>query len=143
MDHDISFRPGIGADGSDTYTPRTLIYDLKGAFGTLRRENALYELQRQQSPHQSGPWSGGTLSLQLPPIAPSSYQQALDQGLNLRAGRRLDNIRVLDRWRVVDFAQNTKQVLLVLPILGLEKGYAQQNHLMSFLGVGFSKIILE
>ena len=81
MDHDISFRPGLGADGSDTYTPRTLIYDLKGAFGTLRRENALYELQRQQNPTQSGPWSGSTLSLQLPPIAPSSYQQALDQGI--------------------------------------------------------------
>lgn len=82
MDHDISFRPGIGADGSDTYTPRTLIYDLKGAFGTLRRENALYELQRQDEPNRSGPWNGSAISLQLPPIAPSAYQQALDQGLD-------------------------------------------------------------
>ena len=81
VDHDISFRPGIGADGADTYTPRTLIYDLKGAFGTLRRENVLYELQRQENPAQGGPWSGITTSLQLPPLAPSSYQQALDQGL--------------------------------------------------------------
>lgn len=80
MDHDISFRPGIGADGSDTYTPRTLIYDLKGAFGTLRRENALYELQRQEHPNRDGPWSGSTVPLHLPPIAPSSYQQALDRG---------------------------------------------------------------
>ncbi|KAK5164472.1 mtDNA inheritance, partitioning of the mitochondrial organelle [Saxophila tyrrhenica] len=80
VDHDISFRPGIGADGSDTYTPRTLIYDLKGGFGTLRRENALYELQQQDDATHQGQWGGRTASLQLPPIAPSPYQQALDQG---------------------------------------------------------------
>lgn len=44
MDHDVHFRPGVGADGSETYTPRTVIYDLKGGFGTLRKYNALYEL---------------------------------------------------------------------------------------------------
>lgn len=81
MDHDVSFRPGIGADGSETYTPRTVIYDLKGAFGTLRRENALYQLQQQENPARDGQWSGSTIPLQLPPISPSPYQQALDQGL--------------------------------------------------------------
>ena len=81
VEHDISFRPGIGADGADTYTPRALIYDLKGAFGTLRRENVLYELQQQENPAQQEPWSGITTSLQLPPISPSTYQRALDQGL--------------------------------------------------------------
>ncbi|KAK5122602.1 hypothetical protein LTR85_003865 [Meristemomyces frigidus] len=81
VDHNISFRAGIGADGQDTYTPRTLIYDLKGAFGTLRRENALYELQQQDhGSRQAGGWGGPTMPLQLPPIAPSVYQQALDQG---------------------------------------------------------------
>lgn len=80
VDHDISFRPGLGADGSDTYTPRTLIYDLKGAFGTLRRENALYDLQQGQTERRDG-WTGPTTPLQLPPIAPSGYQQALDRGL--------------------------------------------------------------
>ena len=80
VDHDISFRPGLGADGADTYTPRTLIYDLKGAFGTLRRENALYALQQHENPAQTGPWSGSTANLHMPPIAPSPYQQALDQG---------------------------------------------------------------
>lgn len=79
MDHDNSFRPGIGADGTETYSPRTLIYDLKGAFGTLRRENALYELQQGEQPR--GGWDGSTMSLRLPPIAPSRYQQALDQGI--------------------------------------------------------------
>ncbi|KAK4504621.1 hypothetical protein PRZ48_002582 [Zasmidium cellare] len=80
VNHDISFRPGIGADGAETYTPRTLIYDLKGAFGTLRRENALYQLEQQEHPPSQGQWSGSTIPLQLPPIAASSYQQALDRG---------------------------------------------------------------
>lgn len=47
VDPNIHFRPGIGADGSDTFTPRTLIYDLKGGFGTLRQYNALYEAQAE------------------------------------------------------------------------------------------------
>ena len=37
VDHDIHWREGISAvGGEDTYTPRTLIYDLKGGFGGLR-----------------------------------------------------------------------------------------------------------
>jgi hypothetical protein len=81
VDHDISFRAGVGANGEETYSPRALIYDLKGAFGTLRRENALYLLEEQEHPSQGGEWSGVTIPLQLPPIAPSHYQQAMDQGL--------------------------------------------------------------
>ena len=42
VDHDVHFRPGHSEDGTETFTPRALIYDLKGAFGTLRRDNALY-----------------------------------------------------------------------------------------------------
>ncbi|CAG8955192.1 hypothetical protein HYFRA_00007208 [Hymenoscyphus fraxineus] len=44
VDHDVHFRPGIGADGTETFTPRTLIYDLKGGFGSMRKINALYEI---------------------------------------------------------------------------------------------------
>ncbi len=35
VDHDVHWREGIGAAGEDTYTPRTLIYDLKGGFGGM------------------------------------------------------------------------------------------------------------
>lgn len=83
VDHDVSFRAGVGANGEDTYTPRTLIYDLKGAFGTLRRENALYQLQQHEDPTQEGGWGGATLPLRLSAIAPSAYQQALEQGAEL------------------------------------------------------------
>ena len=83
VNHDISFRPGLSPSGTDTYTPRTLIYDLKGGFGTLRRENALYELQQQSNPAQDGPFSSTPETLRLPPIQQSPYQQALDEGTTL------------------------------------------------------------
>ena len=45
VDHDIHFRPGVNAKGEETYTPRTLIYDLKGGFGGLRKWGGLYDQQ--------------------------------------------------------------------------------------------------
>lgn len=64
MDHDIHFRPGIGADGTETFTPRTVIYDLKGGFGSLRKINALYEIDEPAVPQ--GLWFVSlTLSLSL------------------------------------------------------------------------------
>jgi hypothetical protein len=85
VSHDISFRPGIAPDGSDTYTPRALLYDLKGAFGTLRRENALYEIQQEVDPLQQNPWGRPATEMRLPRIEPSPYQQALDAGSELPA----------------------------------------------------------
>jgi hypothetical protein len=40
----------------------------------------LYELQNQENPAHQNQWGGNTIPLNLPTIAPSSYQQALDQG---------------------------------------------------------------
>lgn len=55
VDHDVHFRPGVGADGAETFTPRTVIYDLKGGFGALRKLNALYELEDDRAP-SAGVW---------------------------------------------------------------------------------------
>ncbi|KAF1811782.1 hypothetical protein P152DRAFT_482809 [Eremomyces bilateralis CBS 781.70] len=82
VDHDISFRAGVGADGSDTYLPRALIYDLKDNFGSLKQVNALYEVE---NPSQAGNrlqlWHGSTATQSTAPsISPSPYSQALDQG---------------------------------------------------------------
>ncbi|KAL5335367.1 tubulin domain-containing protein [Aspergillus crustosus] len=79
VDHDVHFRPGIGADGGETYTPRTLIYDLKGAFGTLRKNNALYELSEDLTPGQ-GLWDGREILQQLASIPQSDYQKSLETG---------------------------------------------------------------
>lgn len=45
VDSDVHFRPGIGPTGEETYTPRTLIYDLKGGFGGLKKWGGLYDQQ--------------------------------------------------------------------------------------------------
>jgi hypothetical protein len=45
VDHDVHFRAGIGTGGIETYLPRTVIYDVKGGFGSLKRENELYEAE--------------------------------------------------------------------------------------------------
>ncbi|KAI9050043.1 hypothetical protein LZ554_006188 [Drepanopeziza brunnea f. sp. 'monogermtubi'] len=79
VDHDIHFRPGLGADGSETFTPRTLIYDLKGGFGSLRKINALYEIEEPVVPQ--GLWNGPTIVQRQTAIEQSAYQQSLDSGL--------------------------------------------------------------
>ncbi|CAG8437346.1 15521_t:CDS:10 [Funneliformis caledonium] len=41
--HDILFRVGVTQRGIETFTPRLLLYDLKGGFGSLKKMNRLYE----------------------------------------------------------------------------------------------------
>ncbi|CAK7203433.1 mtDNA inheritance, partitioning of the mitochondrial organelle [Sporothrix eucalyptigena] len=88
VDHDIHWRAGIGADGSETYLPRTVIYDRKGGFGSLRKVNALYEAQEDAKNEQasalnlpSSLWSGRTVIQRETPILPSAYTQSLDSGV--------------------------------------------------------------
>lgn len=59
--------------------PRTVIYDLKGGFGSLRKINALYEPEDQGQ--AQGVWSGPTIIHKQQPIEQSSYQESLDAGL--------------------------------------------------------------
>ncbi|OCK74685.1 tubulin nucleotide-binding domain-like protein [Lepidopterella palustris CBS 459.81] len=82
INHDIHFRPGIAPDGTDTFTPRALIYDLKGAFGALRKINALYEVSDPPSGTGHGIWPTLPTPHHLPPIPPSPYQTALDAALS-------------------------------------------------------------
>ncbi|ORY69817.1 tubulin domain-containing protein [Pseudomassariella vexata] len=78
VDHDVHFRPGLGADGTETYMPRTVIYDLKGGFGSLRKINALYDATEDGVPQ--GLWNGRTVVQREQPIEPSAYQESLDTG---------------------------------------------------------------
>ncbi|KAI4686761.1 mtDNA inheritance, partitioning of the mitochondrial organelle [Alternaria sp. BMP 2799] len=83
VNHDILFRPGVAPDGSDTFTPRTLIYDLKGAFGSMRKINALYEAEDDRSIlDQNGVWpSKPVVQRATETIPQSTYQEHLDAGL--------------------------------------------------------------
>ncbi|CAK7273694.1 mtDNA inheritance, partitioning of the mitochondrial organelle [Sporothrix epigloea] len=86
VNHDIHWRAGIGADGSETYLPRTVIYDRKGGFGSLRKVNALYQDAQQKDSSamdlpSSSLWSGRTIVQRETPILPSAYVQSLDAGV--------------------------------------------------------------
>ncbi|ETS83380.1 Protein dml-1 [Pestalotiopsis fici W106-1] len=77
VDHDVHFRPGIGSDGTETYMPRTVIYDLKGGFGSMRKINALYEAEDGEP---TALWNGQTVVQKQQPIELSAYQESLDTG---------------------------------------------------------------
>ncbi|KAK4232052.1 tubulin domain-containing protein [Podospora fimiseda] len=92
INHDIHFRPGLSPSDNyktETFTPRTLIYDLKGAFGTLRKLNALYQLESNDDDpsHISRtsslwlPTHQPILHQSHPPIPASPYTTALDLGV--------------------------------------------------------------
>ncbi|KAJ9264347.1 hypothetical protein DTO212C5_7182 [Paecilomyces variotii] len=80
VNHDVHFRPGLGADGTETFTPRTIIYDLKGGFGSLKKYNALYQMEEESSMPR-GLWDGNEVIQQQPQIPQSEYQKSLDLGL--------------------------------------------------------------
>ncbi|XPS75755.1 mtDNA inheritance, partitioning of the mitochondrial organelle [Ascochyta lentis] len=82
INHDIHFRAGTAPDGSDTFTPRALIYDLKNAFGSMRKTNALYEAEDDRNIlDQTGVWPSKPIVQRAQPIPQSTYQQHLDAGL--------------------------------------------------------------
>lgn len=79
VDHDILFRPGLTHAGEETYTPRTLIYDLKGGFGSLRRSGGLYDDSDAENANpENGVWYG-TCNHMLPllrrPLRPNSVNR--------------------------------------------------------------------
>ncbi|KAL9128299.1 MAG: hypothetical protein Q9217_003004 [Psora testacea] len=83
VDHDIHFRPGLNSKGEDTYTPRTLVYDLKGGFGGSRNWGGLYDQQlslddRLQEHSEKGVWNGKVSVQQNPQIPQSDYQNSLE-----------------------------------------------------------------
>ncbi|KAL9031268.1 MAG: hypothetical protein Q9196_000706 [Gyalolechia fulgens] len=81
IDHNIHFRPGTGPSGQDTYTPRTLIYDLKGGFGNLRKWGGLYHQGDDVEDDPKNLWGGSVVKQQEAPIAQSEYQKALDESV--------------------------------------------------------------
>ncbi|KAK4044733.1 tubulin domain-containing protein [Parachaetomium inaequale] len=81
VDHDVHFRPGLAPDGTETFMPRTVIYDLKGAFGTLRKINALYDVNDESGPPQALWQAPPTIHQTSPALPLSPYLAALNASL--------------------------------------------------------------
>ncbi|PWI64086.1 hypothetical protein PCL_12682 [Purpureocillium lilacinum] len=71
VNHDVHWRAGVGHDGAETFLPRTVIYDLKGGFGALRKINPLYDATLE---------SGRPTVHKQDVVSPSAYQASLDAG---------------------------------------------------------------
>ncbi|KAK9451056.1 tubulin domain-containing protein [Limtongia smithiae] len=72
VDHYVSFRPGIGADGvTQTFTPRCMLWDLRGGQGSLAKYNALYDYGQETL-------SRNVVRMEQARIPQSAYIRALD-----------------------------------------------------------------
>ncbi|KAG5928930.1 hypothetical protein E4U42_007635 [Claviceps africana] len=80
VDHNVHWRAGVGADGAETFLPRTVIYDLKGGFGSLRKMNALYDAGTEVDGAAASLWNRAPAIHKQQPLEPSAYQQSLDAG---------------------------------------------------------------
>ncbi|PKI84320.1 Dml1p [Malassezia vespertilionis] len=56
VEHDVSFREGLGAGGAATYTPRALLFDVRSAFGALRWHSSLYDAGEMEEEREA--WQG-------------------------------------------------------------------------------------
>lgn len=76
VDHDVSFREGLGVHGTSTYTPRALFFDVRQEFGTLRTRNALYGAEEDDELRKE--WEGEVIHTS-DPVEPSWYAEQLRQ----------------------------------------------------------------
>ncbi|CAM0140076.1 mtDNA inheritance, partitioning of the mitochondrial organelle [Umbelopsis sp. WA50703] len=75
FDHDILYRAGVNQRGIETYTPRVMIYDLKGGFGSLKKYNKLFQ---DDSVAQQDTWGQKVETFRSPEYPKNQYQRQLD-----------------------------------------------------------------
>ncbi|KAK9365905.1 Misato segment II tubulin-like domain-containing protein [Lipomyces kononenkoae] len=74
VDHNITFRSGLAVDRStETFTPRCLLWDLKGGYGSLTKYNSLYENDEESLT------TGNVVRIEEPRVPKSAYIQSLDE----------------------------------------------------------------
>ncbi|KAK9480367.1 Misato segment II tubulin-like domain-containing protein [Lipomyces japonicus] len=75
VDHNVTFRSGIASDGStETYTPRCLLWELKGGYGSLKKYNELYDWNSENVT------PSGVVRIEQPRIQQNEYIKSLDTG---------------------------------------------------------------
>ncbi|KAI8145038.1 tubulin domain-containing protein [Fennellomyces sp. T-0311] len=75
LDHDILYRAGLTPTGTETYTPRVLIYDLKGGFGSLQKYNQLFTADVNDTVD----WDQGVNKVVSDQYPKNAYQQQLER----------------------------------------------------------------
>ncbi|KAF9921438.1 mtDNA inheritance, partitioning of the mitochondrial organelle [Linnemannia zychae] len=103
VNHDCLYRVGMTSKGVETYTPRALIYDLKGGFGSINKYK-LYEAPTQDQYQQNYDHSwdpSKTVTFQEQEYSKSAYQKHLeDEEAGLAAEEDEDKVelKVVKTW---------------------------------------------
>lgn len=94
-DPNILFRAGVGTDNkTKTFTPRSILWDMRGGFGALKKSNPLYDYDSHKSLSELNAWSQQDSFSTTDPskmsntdglikqtqVEVSEYQKALDSG---------------------------------------------------------------
>ncbi|CAO3568518.1 unnamed protein product [Mortierella alpina] len=98
VNHDCLYRIGMTNKGVETYTPRALIYDLKGGFGSIKKYK-LYDSEPAQSQYhqtQDLSWDPSHMeTYQEPAYQRSAYQQHLeDEEMGLATEAKEDDVEL-------------------------------------------------
>ncbi|KAF8934551.1 mtDNA inheritance, partitioning of the mitochondrial organelle [Dissophora ornata] len=104
VNHDCLYRVGVTSKGVDTYTPRALIFDLKGGFGSINKYK-LYEsepTQNQLQEHYDLSWDPSKMeTFQEQEYSRSAYQKHLEEeemGLATEDGEDDVNMNGVRTW---------------------------------------------
>ncbi|KAJ3034989.1 Protein misato 1 [Rhizophlyctis rosea] len=77
IDTSVLYREGVSIYGEPTYSPRLILFDLKGSFGSLRKSNPVYE-QDEENPGAST-WHGRVETYAQEPHQRNAFLNHLDQ----------------------------------------------------------------
>lgn len=90
VDPTVLFRAGLGSDmRTSTFTPRALIWDMRGGYGSMKKANALYSdgfddnTDASDARNNALVWDQGNKPLKViqeDQVAANEYQKALDTG---------------------------------------------------------------
>ncbi|CAB4388533.1 unnamed protein product [Rhizophagus irregularis] len=89
--HDTLFRAGVTPRGIETYTPRLLLYDLKGGFGSLKKINKLYEESPGKNELHESTWNGRSETHAQMPYSKNIYLQHLENEEELVSTEETEN----------------------------------------------------
>lgn len=78
IDSDVLFRRGETLAGEGTYTPRLVLWDLRGALGGASAGGALYRDQNQPEAGVVSTWSGGQEVRRAAPVPRSRFARELE-----------------------------------------------------------------
>ncbi|KAG0056256.1 mtDNA inheritance, partitioning of the mitochondrial organelle [Gryganskiella cystojenkinii] len=132
VNHDCLYRVGVTPKGVDTYTPRALIFDLKGGFGSIKKYK-LYESQQAKEDYSQNydlSWDPSKMeTFREQEYSRSAYQQHLENeelGLATEEGEDDVELNQIKTWSDYNRVYFHPQSMITL------SGYQLESEFMPF-----------